>query len=181
MSQISDFRNPWRNLLLSQPASFRSIIFHVESGARASGRRSVSFEYPKRNLGYVEDMGRHVRRFQFNGYLVYIPLSNNTPENSIRYDYVAQRTRLYEALEADGPGNLVHPVFCRNGMKVMCERFVMTESRDRGGFTSFDMSFVEAGEPTNSAGVENLVSTVLSNSSNVNQAALDLLAGKIPV
>ena len=33
MSQISQFSNPWRDMLMQQ-ASFRGVIFHVETGAR---------------------------------------------------------------------------------------------------------------------------------------------------
>src|SRR5215213_9033410 len=122
-------------------------MFHVESGARTSGRRVVSHEYPKRNENYAEDMGRQARRFQFTGYLIYKPSSGVLQiQGSIRYNYVQQRQRLYEALEKDDADRLVHPVFAPGGILVMCERFTMTESRDRGGFTQFEMSFIEAGK-----------------------------------
>jgi hypothetical protein len=175
MSQISDFRNPWRTVLLSQPASFRDVMFHVENGGRSSGRRTVVHEYPKRNEPYAEDMGRHARRFQFSGYLVYFPGSQGGSDSSVRYDYVDQRTRLFEALEKDGAGMLVHPVFCPNGLRAMCERFTMLESRERGGFTQFEMQFVEEGKATNSAGGEDLRSTVLSRAASVEQTALTLM------
>lgn len=146
MSQISDIRNPWRDILLGEPASFRRIIFHVENGGRSSGRRIVPHEYPKRNDPYAEDMGRHARRFQISGYLIY------RPSNPI-YEYTSQRRFLYDALEADDAGTLVHPVFCPGGMLVACERYSMTESRERGGYTQFEMQFVEAGRAVNSLGV----------------------------
>ena len=146
MSQISDIRNPWRDILLGEPASFRRIVFHVEDGGRSSGRRTVVHEYPKRNEPYAEDMGRHARRFQFSGYLIYRP-------SDPLYEYTSQRRLLYEALEADDVGTLVHPVFASGGMQAMCERFSMTESRERGGFTQFEMAFVESGSPVSALGV----------------------------
>jgi prophage DNA circulation protein len=63
LSQISNIHNPWRDVLLSQPASFRGVIFHVETGGKSSGRRTVTHEYPKRDDPYAEDMGRVARHF----------------------------------------------------------------------------------------------------------------------
>src|SRR6266436_2920739 len=144
MGQISDIRNPWRDILLGEPASFRGVIFHVDTGARSSGRRGVVHEYPKRNDPYAEDMGRMARRFQFSGYLIY------RPSNPI-YEYTSQRKKLYEALENDDIGRLNHPVFVPGGMQALCERYSMTESRERGGYTTFEMQFVEAGMSVSSA------------------------------
>jgi len=146
MGQISDIKNPWRQILLGEQASFRGVIFNVESGGRSSGRRAVVHEYPKRNDPYAEDMGRHARRFQFSGYLIY------RPSNPL-YEYTSQRQQLYEALEADDIGRLVHPVFAPGGIDALCERFSMVESRERGGFTQFEMQFVEAGKVVSALGV----------------------------
>ena len=142
--QISDIQNPWRAILLSQLASFRGIAFHVETGSRSSGRRTVVHEYPKRNDPYAEDMGRHAQRMQFTGYLIYRPRNPN-------YEYVSQRSDLLRVLEEDDIGLLVHPVFVPGGMNAMCERYSMTESRERGGYTEFQMSFVQSGSPANSS------------------------------
>lgn len=169
MSQISDINNPWRNILLSSPASFRQIIFHVEQGGRSSGRRGVVHEYPKRNEPYAEDMGRHARRFQMSGYLIY------RPSNPL-YEYTSQRQRLFGALEEDDSGILMHPVFCPGGMLVLCERYSMTESRERGGFTQFEMQFVEAGQAVNFLGVSiDTVGNVLSKATAADQAAVNNL------
>ena len=47
MGSIRDIHNVWRDNLV--PASFRGAVFHVESSSRASGRRTVLHQYPKRN------------------------------------------------------------------------------------------------------------------------------------
>jgi DNA circularisation protein N-terminus/Pectate lyase superfamily protein len=140
--EIKDIVNPWREILRSQMASFGGVVFHVETGSRSSGRRTVTHEYPKRNEPYAEDMGRHARRFQFSGYLIYRPSNPN-------YQYTTQRRRLSDKLEADDADWLVHPVFAPGGMMAVCERYSMSESRERGGYTQFEMSFVEAGTPGN--------------------------------
>jgi prophage DNA circulation protein len=184
MSQISDFHNPWRDMLIQQ-ASFRGIIFHVETGTKMGGRRTVVHEYPKRNDPYSEDMGMQAQRFSFQGYLIY------RPDNAV-YNYVRQRVALYSALEQDGPGLLKHPVFCPRGLDVMCERFSMIENRTRGGFTEFEMQFVDLGTAGNSQQVVNTVMQVTSqanatdaattsNANSLGTPAAQLAAGIAPV
>lgn len=150
-------------------------MFHVENGGRSSGRRTVVHEYPKRNSPYAEDMGLSARRFQFSGYLIYRPRKDNET-NPILYDYVSQRNKLYRALETDEAGILVHPVFAPgSGMLVMCDRYSMTESRERGGFTVFEMSFVEAGQAVSSQGTSvNTSGLVNSSAAAAEQTAVVL-------
>jgi len=173
MSQIAQFSNPWRDQLMQQ-ASFRGVIFHVETGVRMSGRRTVVHEYPKRDDPYSEDMGRQARRFSFHGYLIY------RPSNAL-YEYTQQRYRLYNALESADAGRLVHPVYSPRGIMAMCERYSMIESRTRGGFTEFEMNFVEAGTAGNSFQLVNTASQVSSQASAVDTSAQNLADGKIPV
>lgn len=162
--QISDHKNPWRDLLRQQ-ASFRGKMFHVERGSRNSGRRGVPHEYPKRNDPYGEDMGRRIRRWSFTGYLIYRP-------SSPLYEYVSHRNALKDALEADDAGLLIHPVFAPgSGILAICEQFSMSESRERGGYTEFEMTFFEAGTPGNSVTQTNTQSAVTNNSSNLEQQA----------
>src|SRR5215831_4453292 len=68
----ADPRNvAWRRRL--QRASFKGVHFYVEQQGRSSGRRTVVFEYPKRNMPFTEDMGRHAMRYQMTGYLIQAP------------------------------------------------------------------------------------------------------------
>lgn len=124
----------WRASL--RPASFRAAGFHVEQGGVASGRRVAIHEFPKRNVPYSEDMGRRARRFSIQGYIIVSP---STP------DYIPARDDLLSALEADGPGPLVHPTL--GEFDVMVEQYGYVESRLKGGFGSFDMVFIERGQP----------------------------------
>jgi len=166
-----EISTPWRSLLRT-PASWRGVIFYVETGARLSGRRTVVHEYPKRNEPYSEDMGRHARRLHFSGYLVY---RVNTPPGMSPYH--SQRTRLINALEQDGPGRLIHPVFWPQGANCMCERYTMVENRQRGGFTEFEMMFVEVGTPGNFTAAANTASAVNTNADTADQNASNLLSG----
>jgi prophage DNA circulation protein len=128
-------------------------------------------------------MGRHARRFSFSGYLIYRPMRGGEPSgSSVRYNYVQQRVRLINALESDDAARLVHPVFAQpenGGMMVMCERYSMTESRERGGYTQFDMTFVEAGTPGNAVTATDTQGKVVSTAKATETAgvsAVDLAA-----
>jgi len=165
MAAITDIQNPWRRLLRT-PASWRGIEFHVETGAKLSGRRTVVHEYPKKNQPYAEDMGQQAQRFHFSGYLIYRP-------DNPRYVYTQQRELLVKALDADGPGVLVHPVFTfGKALKCMCERYSMTENRQRGGFTEFEMQFVELGEPGNLVATKDPAAAVNGASDSTEQSAV---------
>ncbi|MHC2534221.1 DNA circularization N-terminal domain-containing protein [Bradyrhizobium diazoefficiens] len=135
--QIRDVHNPWRDRY--QTASFRGAFFHVETDARASGRRVALHEYPKRDDPYAEDMGRAARRFQVQGYL-------------IGPNYLQQKDALIAALEADGPGILRLPMpYMGEDIEVMAGTYSVTESREKGGMCAFEMDFIEYGTPGFSA------------------------------
>lgn len=155
--------NEWRQKLVL--GSFRGVFFHVETGGRQSGRRTVTHQYPKRNLPYAEDMGREAVHWSFTAYIIFNDKklhrsTNRQAGGSAPYPNMTEhRNALIEALEMDGPGDLVHPSLSmsysggREGaspggpMLVMCERYSVTESRQKGGYYEFDLQFVEAGLP----------------------------------
>lgn len=87
----------WRDQL--QPAAFRGVSFLVESADAEFGRRAFSVEYPFREEAFVDDMGRKLRRYSFEAFLL------GSEEN----DLFAQRGALISALEASGPATLIHP------------------------------------------------------------------------
>jgi len=134
MASIRDSHNVWRDNLV--PASFRGAVFHVETSARASGRRTVVHEYPKRNIPYAEDMGRSAVRYQITGYLI-------LRDKGIRGNLLTQIADMINALESDDAGVLIHPTL--GEMLAMCERYSYSDKRTAGGYVEFDMQFVEAG------------------------------------
>jgi len=123
---------PWRSAL--RRASFRGANFYVETDSKASGRRVALHEYPKRDQPYGEDMGRRARRHTVEGYLVMSPRNQ---------DYRGDRDALVQALEQEGPGQLVHPLL--GNEQCICDTYSVSESRERGGYCTFHMLFIEAG------------------------------------
>lgn len=126
---------PWR--LRLQPASYNGVTFHVDVGTRTSGRRKHLHEFPKKNVGYLEDMGRKARRWTVQAYV-------------IGPNFEDYRDALIEELEADGNGTLVHPTDGEDTVGV--ETYSVTERRERGGWAEFEMTFTEAGEDVSGLG-----------------------------
>lgn len=119
----------WQDQL--RTGSWRGVAFNTESADLQGGRRVVAHEFPQRDEPFAEDLGRAVRRWSVECLV-------------IGAGYMAQRDRLIAALEARGPGTLVHPY---HGEKtVLVESFSQSESTDEGGIARFSIQFVEAGK-----------------------------------
>lgn len=132
---------PWKERM--RPASYRSAQFHIEAGGRASGRRTVLHEYPKKDIGYAEDMGRRARRWTVQAYVI-----GGVP-GAFDYDYLQARDALISACEQEGPGLLVHPTL--GEMMCNCDTYSCHESRTRGNMAEFEITFVESGTAPNSS------------------------------
>src|SRR5215469_10700811 len=136
-SIMANPNNPaWRRRL--RRAKFKGVAFYVEQQGRSSGRRTVVFEYPKRDIPYAEDMGRHAIRYQMTGYLI------QAPTKDIQYgpmwsDYSYQRDLLESALLSPGPGVLEDPYnptlawagYGNAAVMFMCERYSIIEQREK--------------------------------------------------
>jgi prophage DNA circulation protein len=141
MAQITEIPNtPWRNDIL--PASYRGAQFHVEAGARENGRRIVQHEFPKRDVPYAEDMGRKAYDFTVRGYCIVYPF--DTDRDLYKRDYRISRDLLIAELERQGSGVLQLPLL--PAMKVVVQRYRITEEQKAGGYCSFDITFMEAGQ-----------------------------------
>lgn len=145
----------WRKRM--RQAMFKLAAFHVEQQGRSSGRRTVLHQYPKRDQPYAEDMGREAVRYHIVGYVVQrwgnrasLAGPQTQPYGDIGYmpwNYDMARDQLIAALEDPDPGRLVDPYNSRIGPGIyMCERYAVTESRERGGYAQFEMTFVECGQ-----------------------------------
>jgi prophage DNA circulation protein len=161
----------WRDRF--QPASFRGAAFHVEQQSRTSGRRVVVHEYPKRDNPYSEDMGRQAVRYQITGYC-------------IGPFYQQRKEALLDALEQEGAGSLVDPYMPRD-FQAMCERYSVTEVRERGGYCVFEMLFVEAGDSVQ-AGADtkgdvlskaDLVATSVASDTNIRALGVSGFTGSL--
>lgn len=112
-------------------ASFRGVPFHTVDADVGVGRRNVVHEFPQRDEPFVEDLGRRSRTFTVEGYV----LGDN---------YLAERDALWAALEAEGPGELIHPRWGVLWVSVQDQARIRETPRE-GGKASFSITFVEAG------------------------------------
>lgn len=122
-----------------QAASFRGVPFEVEGEDMSAGRRTQVHEYVQRDKPYAEDLGRATRHMSVTGFVT-------------GSDYQDRRDKLLKALEAPGPGTLVHPWY--GSVKVNVTECRVSHSAAEGGVVRFTLGFVEAGEqsfPTGSA------------------------------
>jgi prophage DNA circulation protein len=110
-------------------AAFRGVPFLVEASDHVSGRRAQVHEFPGRDDPFVEDLGRRARTFAVEGYV-------------LGADYIAHRDALLDALEAEGPGELVHPY---HGIRrAVCVSLTNRETVADGGLARFSIEFAEA-------------------------------------
>ncbi len=121
----------WRDDL--RPASFRGVPFKVLPLTTQVGRRTVLHEYPQRDKPYGEDLGKKARQYQVDAIV-------------LGADYLTQRNRLIAALEAKGPGKLVHPTLGEMDVILTSPASVTEDFGKEGGSARFSMTFVEAGD-----------------------------------
>ncbi|MDI2091626.1 DNA circularization N-terminal domain-containing protein [Commensalibacter oyaizuii] len=79
-------------------ASFRGVSFWVNSNSGENGRKITIHEYPMKDQVWVEDLGRDMRKYHIQGFVV-------------GEDCITQRQLLINAVEQTGPGILLHPSF----------------------------------------------------------------------
>lgn len=149
----------WRDHL--RPASFRGVAFEVNSSQFEGGRRGENHEYPLRDESYFEDLGRKARRFTITGFVV-------------GADYMTGRDALIEALEAEGPGQLVHPFYGSRNVSV--PDFRVSESDREGGVARFTITFEETGESTQPAAGDDRAAQVKSAADIFDIAAIESFA-----
>lgn len=77
---------------------FRGIEFLYETSEVTVGRRTVLTEFPGQDLPFSEDLGRAAQEFTLEMFV-------------LGPAYEDQRRKLIEALEAPGPGTLLHPYY----------------------------------------------------------------------
>jgi prophage DNA circulation protein len=144
----------WREKM--GPATFRGVAFFVETAERSGGRRTVRHEYPFRDEPFLEDTGRKARTFPVEGYVV-------------GAEYLDARDALLDALETEGPGELVHPYY--GTLRVIAADFRVQESRDRGGMARFSIEFAETpSEPAQPTAVPDAAAQVRTSAAAAREA-----------
>jgi prophage DNA circulation protein len=157
-------RQKWKDKL--RPASYRGVKFYIDTTNYQSGRRGQTHEFPGRDKPFREDLGRKARKYPIEGYLV-------------GGAYLADKKKLIDALEKEGPGDLVHPYYAR--VRVSVDDFTVYESASEGGYVKISINFVESGElqfPNSSADGASLVGAA---GDLLNAAASGDLANKFSI
>jgi hypothetical protein len=135
-------------------------------------------------------MGREAVHWSFTAYILLNDRKLNRGPGAVYGSMIVQRNALIQALEQDGPGDLVHPSLSTSYdggqqgasvggvMLAMCERYSISESRQKGGYYEFDMQFVEAGAPPLNPAVDTR-GLLLAGATAMNQAAKDQLKAQL--
>jgi len=114
----------WRDELL--PASFRGISFLIPQASVPVGQKGQLHEYPQRDEPFFEQLGKQAQVHTMSAWV-------------IGDDCFERRDKLLEALQAPGPGELVHPWLGRMQVKVGdCK---VSHELTAGGMVSFDLTF----------------------------------------
>lgn len=131
-----------------QPASFRGVPFYVLDDSLEAGRRVALHQYPFRDVPYAEDVGRRARRFRFAAFLI-----GDT--------VLSDRDALLDAIEAPGPGTLIHPTLPQP-QQVQIDLVEFAERWDKGRVVELRLEAVEAGQvlyPTTGADTQGAIGT----------------------
>jgi prophage DNA circulation protein len=134
--------------------SFRGVPFNITDAGTLIGRRTSLTEYPLRDEPYSEDLGRRQRRFVVECVV-------------LGDDYMTARDNLIAALEAKGPGTLVHPYYGTRSV-VVADAVEIIESQREGGCARFRIPFAESGENLQPSSTADTQAQVQSQVSAVN-------------
>lgn len=117
----------WRTAIGSGQGTFRGVAFYVRNEqGQNGGRRIVKREFPLRENGGADDIGKRLREYTFNAIL-------------LGEDYFQQRDALIKALDAPGPGELVHPNF--GTLQIQIGTWDCKEDTSNGGRAEFSITF----------------------------------------
>ncbi|MBR8053230.1 DNA circularization protein [Burkholderia vietnamiensis] len=145
----------WREKL--RPASFRGVPFKVFDDKTPVGRRVVVHEYPRRDSSYPEDNGKKTREYTMTAFV-------------IGSDCLDQRDKLLDALEQEGPGELVHPWL--GTLRVQPGECDMTHVKADGGMVRFTLVFHDAPELKYPSGSANTGKQALDSADGLLDTAL---------
>lgn len=118
----------WRDRL--RPATFRGIPFFIDVSSFTGGRRVQLHEFMQRDNSFAEDLGKVTPTFKVDGHIL--------------GDYWDQKNALLQAVEKQGPGELVHPYF--GTLQVQIGAFSIEEDTKEGQIAKLSFQFYLAGD-----------------------------------
>lgn len=143
-------------------ASYNGVPFIVKDVEGAHGRKVAIHNYPFRDDGWVEDLGRKMPEIELRGFL----------EGD---DVIAQRDFMLAVCELPGPGLLIHPT--RGIVNVNLVNFRVSESYTHGRQIIFDFHFIIGGQKLFPSLVISTLDSILQAVGITNSAAtLDFVA-----
>lgn len=113
-----------------RPASFRGVSFEVSKTVLNVGRRVQVFEYPQRDVPFVEDLGKAARRVTITAF-------------TTGTDYISRMKKVISTLEKEGSGRYVDPWL--GAMEVTPES-VSSPAFESTRVASITITFVESGK-----------------------------------
>lgn len=148
------------------PASFRGATFLIETAGTASGRKTVTHEYPNSDRRFVEDLGLLNKTFTMRGII--------TGDN-----YTQKKDALILALEGSGPGQLSHPFF--GLQQVVAKPYTLTEDLTTLGVASFDLTFEIAQQPILPTQITGGVATISQEATETLETGVTIVADNFAV
>lgn len=113
-----------------RPASFRGVSFEVLKTVLSVGRRVQVFEYPQRDVPFVEDLGRAART---------VTVTVITTGD----DYISRMKKVIAALEKEGSGRYVDPWL---GAMEVTPKSASSPTFESTRVASITITFVESGK-----------------------------------
>lgn len=145
----------WRDQML--PASFRGVPFLIEQASVPMGRKGQLHEYPQRDDPYFESLGKQSQVHKVSAFV-------------IGDDCFERRDKLLDALQKEGPGELVHPWLGR--MQVDVGECDLSHGRTEGGMARLEMTFYPSKPLKFPTGTVNTQQQVVKSSESLLQSAL---------
>ena len=144
----------WKDRL--RPASFRGVSFFVDSSQVTGGRRVQFHEFPDRDDPYAEDLGRVGKTYKIEGHI-------------LGDDYDQIKKQLQEAVDKDGPGELVHPYF--GTLFVQVGAFSIDEDTKEGRIAKVSFQFYETTDLRYPKPLEDKAKALADSATNAKAAA----------
>lgn len=113
-----------------RPASFRGVSFDVQKTVLSVGRRVQVFEYPQRDVPFVEDLGKSARTI-------------TVTVMTTGVDYISRMKKVIAALEKEGSGRYVDPWL---GAMNVTPKAASSPTFSSTHVASITITFVESGE-----------------------------------
>lgn len=113
-----------------RPASFRGVSFEVSKTVLSVGRRVQVFEYPQKDIPFVEDLGKSARRISITAF-------------TTGTDYISRMKKVISMLEKEGGGRYVDPWL---GAMTVTPESVSSPTFESTRIASISITFVESGK-----------------------------------